>query len=68
MKKSLRILVITLTVLSTIGLVFVIFMMNQKYYTDKYTAIELYEMVADSFSTEGGINVFEKNDFTFCVQ
>lgn len=62
MKKGLRILVITLTVLSSIGLVFIVFMMNQKYYTDKFSSEELYNTVADSFFTEGEIHIFEKND------
>lgn len=58
MKKNTKILIICLAVLLIAGIIIIV-ISNNKSYTNKYSSIELYDAVLDSFSTDDEMNVLD---------
>lgn len=59
MKKNTKILIICLSVVLVVAIIIAIAMMNNKSYIDEYSATDLYNSVANSFSTDGGTKILD---------
>lgn len=58
MKKNTKILIVCLAIVLIAAIIIVVLLTNKKY-TDDCTSNELYELVSDSFLTDGGIKILE---------
>jgi hypothetical protein len=61
MKSYIKIFIISLVIVTVIGIFIAQTYMPDKKYTDKYGANELYSQVANSFSTDGGVKILDND-------
>lgn len=59
MKRNTKILLICLAIASIIGVVSIILIMDNKTYSDEYSSSDVYNIVANSFGTDGGVSVLD---------